>query len=328
MNKARILFSFLITFIIALFLLSGCGKIEKVQDVLIGITWCDDASSEVYTNVADTLDDMNIKYVMLEQVKSDAVPYDGAKVSSEATAKEGYLLQEYADEVKKNQFEKSNVASATEKVDGVIFIGGDDVSPTLYKNPEPWHGIEEEKGYNAARDVNDYILMSYCIEQDIPVFGICRGMQILAVCSGATVIQDIPAWFEEQGILYDNTHRNFKETPDAYCDYASHDVRVTDKDSALYDVVGDTMLYGVPSWHHQNIRSVDGTNLKVTGVTDTCGYEMIEAIQYVGKKYIVGFQFHPETAAAKHIKKVGNASDYMSKEQAEKFFDHFYQSIK
>ena len=93
-------------------------------------------------------------------------------------------------------------------------------------------------------------------------------------------------------------------------------------------VVAMFMLSGVPSWHHQNIRSVDGTNLKVTGVTDTCGYEMIEAVQYAGKKYIAGFQFHPESAAAKHIKKAENASDYMSKEQAEKFFDRFYRNIK
>ena len=93
-------------------------------------------------------------------------------------------------------------------------------------------------------------------------------------------------------------------------------------------VVAMFMLSGVPSWHHQNIKGVEGTNLKVTGVTDTCGYEMIEAIQYAGKKNIVGFQFHPETAVAKHIKKAGNASDYMSKEQAEKFFDQFYNNLK
>lgn len=308
-------------------MLPGYGMAENDPDILIGIAWRADLDSEFYTNVTTTLEYMNIDYVLLDQVTLDTIPYDGIKVSDECTAKEGYLLQEYADKVKTDSFDESNVASVVEKVDGIIITGGEDISPTLYQIPEEWHGIEEEIDYNAARDVNDYLLTSYCIDRDIPLLGICRGMQMIGVCSGATVIQDIPTWFDEQGVQYDNTHRNVKATPDSYRDYATHTVEITSKNSILYDIVGDIVCEGAPSWHHQNILSIDGTELEVIGVTKTCGQETIEAVQRADDSFILGIQFHPEAAIAKNIHGAENASEFMSLEQAEDFFTMFYAAM-
>ena len=150
---------------------------------------------------------------------------------------------------------------------------------------------------------------------------------MLGVVSGATVIQDIPVYFEDQGIEYDFTHRNNKETPDSYRDYAAHDVTVTDTDSILYQITGDTVLKNLPSWHHQALLSVDNCDLKVTGVTNTCGIDMMEAIERTDKTFIAGFQFHPEASVVKHLNDASNADDFISKEDAEKFFTVFVNAM-
>lgn len=324
--KKKIAVFFLVVLLIVIFLFCGCARTKENYDAFIGIAWS--ADSKYYEQIARTLDVMNIKYVVLDQVKTELVPYDGIQVSSAGINEQGYLLEKYADDVKKNIFEKSNVVSVIKNIDGVIFPGGFDISPSLYKKTKPWHGIDEEISYDAATDVSDYILMNYCIQNDIPVFGICRGMQVLGVCCGVTITQDIPTQLKNEGIQYDYTHREFSDRLDSNRDFASHDVLVIDKDSVLYDIAGDTILKNVPSWHHQSIANVDGTNLKVTGVTNTCGHDIIEAIQYIGKKYITGIQFHPEVAVVKNIDKEENASNYMPKEQAEKFFSYFYDEVK
>ena len=97
---------------------------------------------------------------------------------------------------------------------------------SLFYAPEKWHGIPAEIDYNAERDVSDYLTMSYCLDNDIPVMGLCRGMQMLPVISGAEMIQDLPAYFAESGIKYDYQHRNEKKSADSYRDYAHHDVTV------------------------------------------------------------------------------------------------------
>lgn len=293
----------------------------------IGISWRADTDSEFYTNITETLDEMGIDYVMLDEVTLNTVSYEDKDLSRQYIDENDYLNQETADLVKNVDYKDTNVEKVLDGIDGIIFTGGEDISPTLYKEPEDWHGIEEEKDYNATRDVNDYILMKYCIDNDIPVMGFCRGMQMLGVVSGATVIQDIPVYFEEQNIEYDFTHRNNKETPDSYRDYAPHDVTVTDKDSILYQIVGDTVVKSVPSWHHQALLSVDNCNLKVTGVTNTCGIDMMEAIERTDKTFIAGFQFHPEASVVKHLKNASNADDFISKEDAEKFFAVFADAI-
>lgn len=306
---------------------TSAAETTSSSDEKIGISWRADTDSEFYTNITETLENMGIDYVMLDQVFLETLSYENNEVSTQYINENSYLDQEAADIVKNADYNETNVEAVLEDIDGVIFTGGEDISPTLYKEPQDWHGIEEEKDYNATRDVNDYILMSYCIDNDIPTMGFCRGMQILGIVSGATVIQDIPVYFENQDIEYDYIHRNNKETPDSYRDYSAHDVTVTDTDSILYQIVGDTSLKSVPSWHHQALLSVDDCNLKITGVTNTCGIDMIEAIERTDKTFIAGFQFHPEASVVKHLHDSSNADDFISLETAEKFFTVFIDSV-
>jgi putative glutamine amidotransferase len=87
--------------------------------------------------------------------------------------------------------------------------------------------------------------MSYCVENDLKLMGFCRGMQMLGVYSGATVMQDIPTYFKEHNLDYHYEHRNEK-VGDAYRDYAPHDVSVTSVSSKLYAIAGSSPISNVP----------------------------------------------------------------------------------
>jgi putative glutamine amidotransferase len=241
------------------------------------------------------------------------------KISDSCVDENGILKQEYATKIRTNNFANSNVKNVIGSIDTVIFTGGEDISPTLFAVPEAWHGIETEKDYNATRDVSDYITMSYCIDQNIKLMGFCRGMQMLGVFSGATVMQDIPTYFAAQGLEYHYEHRNEK-VGDNYRDYAPHDVTVA-SDSKLYAISSESLIKNVPSWHHQALLSVANTKLKVTGTTKTSGIDMIECIERTDKTYEVGFQFHPEAAIVKNLENASNKDKFMSYDEAMKFIN-------
>ena len=173
--------------------------------------------------------------------------------------------------------------------------------------------------YNAERDVSDYLTMSYCLDNDIPVMGLCRGMQMLSVISGAEMIQDLPAYFAESGIKYDYQHRNEKKSADSYRDYAHHDVTV-EINSHLYWLTDSDVLHAVPSWHHQAVKNVDNTRLMVTGYTETNGLRIIEAVERTDKTFAVGLQFHPEAVVAKNLDHAENRNEYMDYGTALKVF--------
>ncbi len=249
--------------------------------------------------------------------------YDNGLIADEGVNENNYLEECYADLVKINTYQNSNVKEVLSEVDAVIFTGGEDISPTLLKEPEPWHGIMEELDYNATRDVSDYLLMAYCIDNNIPTMGFCRGMQMLAVVSGGSIIQDIPTFFSDNSLNYNYEHRNNKTAPEAYRDYAPHDITITEKDSIIESIFTSDVIKDVPSWHHQAVKSVDGTKLKVTAVTETDGYPIIECIERSDKTMIIGFQFHPEAAFVKYKNGVSNAENYMEKDLAIKPFVYF-----
>jgi putative glutamine amidotransferase len=124
-------------------------------------------------------------------------------------------------------------------------------------------------------------------------------MQLLAVVSGADMIQDITLYMSSLGKEYGYEHRYNPETPKAYRNFAAHDVKVTAEDSLLFRLIGTDTIKAVPSWHHQAVRSVDGTRLIITGETDTAGERIIEAIERPDKTFVLGLQYHPEIAVVR-----------------------------
>ena len=236
------------------------------------------------------------------------------------------LLQQYADMIKLGLL-ASNADDAVKDVKAVVFTGGEDIEPTLLSMPEPWHGIEAEKDYNATRDISDYLTMAYCLDRDIPMLGMCRGMQMLVVVSGGTIIQDIPTYFELLGKPYHNEHRNMVE-PGQYRDYAAHDVDVLDHSSWLYRITGSDVIHGVPSWHHQCVGSVEGTPLRVAGRTMTEGVSIIEAVERTDKTFAIGLQYHPEAAIVKRLDGAANASQFMSYNEALVYFKALVEQAK
>ena len=300
---------------LCLFIFAGCTVSPSNEEVVIGIAWRADTDSEFYTNIVAAVEEAGGKPVLLEQVKADYLTYDSNNILVDCTDEVGGLTLESANAIKENLWESTNIEEVMQGIDAVIFTGGEDISSSLYSDPEPWHGIEAEIDFNATRDASDYILMSYCIEKDIAAVGFCRGMQMLAVVSGAEMIQDIPTHFQNLNKEYLYQHRNEKATPESYRDYAPHDVSVAN-DSLAYEIYQQDLLTGCPSWHHQAVLNVDDTNLIVSGSVDTNSEKMIEIIEYTGKDFIIGFQFHPEAAVVKHLQGAENADEFMDRETA------------
>ena len=310
----------LVFLVFALFI--SCATNKSVERAgVIGIAWRSDADSEFYTNITKTLDDLNIPYVMVNQVVDYSLLYNDGNVSGQCVDENGILLPHYAELIKREVYSNSNIEEVinTNDFKAIIFTGGEDIAPTLLKSPEPWHGIEDEKDYNATRDVSDYLLMSYCLDNNIPVIGFCRGSQMLGIVSGAGIIQDLPAYFDEQNVDYNAEHRNEKAYLDSYRDYAPHDVVLCDN-TKVKEIFDRDTLNNVPSWHHQVLTSLDGTNMLLAGYTDVNGISTIEIIERSDKAFAFGFQFHPEASYVKHLEDYPNKDDFISQEDASIIF--------
>ena len=307
-------------------MLEGCTPPPQSETV-IGIAWRADTDSEFYENIVVAIKEAGGKPVLLEQVVANYLTYDEVGKLVGCTDEVGSMTVEAADQIKTNLWQNTNVEEVMNGIDAVIFTGGEDISSSLFRTPEPWHGIEAEIDYNATRDASDYILMSYCIEKDVATVGFCRGMQMLAVVSGATMIQDIPTHFETLGLDYRFEHRNEKATPESYRDYVPHEVNLA-SGSLASTIFNTDVLYGCPSWHHQAVLSVEGTELLVSGSTNTNSETMLEILEYKGKSFIIGLQFHPEAAAVKHMNNAENASDFMTLETSLLVFEALLEHVK
>ena len=270
---------------------------DKEKRHVVGVAW-HDAPGESFAAVCKAIEKAGGTPVRLGQIFSGNLDYDENGMLVGLTDRDGALSMEAADRVKRNTWHDSNTEAVMKGINAVVFPGGGDMSPALFRGPEP---VKTTEGFSAERDVSDYILMSYCLEKDIPVLAICRGMQVLAVVSGARMIQDIPDYLEGNGKKYDYMHRNEPAEPGGYRDFSFHDVSVTGEDSILYRLTGMKTIPEAPSWHHQAAASVENTLLAVTGVTETAGEELIEVIERRDKSFVLGLQYHPEIAVVREL---------------------------
>ena len=161
-----------------------------------------------------------------------------------------------------------------DRIDALVMTGGEDIAPSYYgETPSKKLGT-----VFAARDVNDVLLIRYALDRDLPLLGICRGMQIINVVCGGTLVQDIPTEIGKTVIHIDPALRVFQ----------MHKITASD-DSLIRELLGGTSAI-VNSWHHQAVEKL-GSGLKITAVAAD---GIPEAIEMEGKTFVLGVQFHPE----------------------------------
>ena len=292
------------------FLLLSCGK----KPVTIGIAWNGGISSEFFRAVTHAAEATGARVVALEPVRPN-LPVQ--------TDTNGILLPETAHALLAGDGIESDVAAVMEGIDAVVFPGGQDISPTLFARPEPWHGILAERDYAAERDVSDFLLMRWCLDHDIPLLAICRGFQVLSVLAGANLVQDIPGWLQDKGIDAPLAHKGHNGES---ADYAIHDIAVR-PGSLLHRVVGTDTLRGCASWHHQGVVTLEGTPLLTDATEDTGGASFVEAAEYPGKRFVLGVQFHPEIAFVENWDSALPRSAYMDSTVTLQFFRALYQAV-
>jgi putative glutamine amidotransferase len=171
-----------------------------------------------------------------------------------------------------------DVAAVLERLDGLILIGGADVDPATYgAEPAP-----ETVGSVPERDRAETDLVELAWDRDVPFLGICRGMQVLNVARGGTLIQDLP----------DGDHRKVVGSFDG----ADHDVTLADGSLAAR-AAGETR-HGTKSHHHQGVERI-GEGLEVTGWAE--GDALPEAVEAPDRTWVLGVQWHPEADETSRI---------------------------
>lgn len=139
--------------------------------------------------------------------------------------------------------------------------------------------------------------------------------------SVSSMVQDIPQWFAEAGGEYNDQHRDKEKK-----EFPPHEIDLSGRDSLLFDILGRDRIEGCPSWHHQAVRSVEGTRLVVTATTDTNGIQIIEAVERPDKTFVVGLQFHPEVAIRKVLDHDQDADQYMDYATAMSLFQALFDA--
>jgi putative glutamine amidotransferase len=154
-------------------------------------------------------------------------------------------------------------------VDGLILAGGSDIDPGSYgARPEP-----ETKGTRPERDRFEIALGTRALERDMPVLGICRGMEMLNVIQGGTLTQHLSSL---------ELHRH---TPGVFTDH-----RVALEPGSLAERVVGGPHTEVKSAHHQGIEEL-GEGVVASGLADD---GVVEAIELPDRRFAVGVLWHPE----------------------------------
>jgi putative glutamine amidotransferase len=171
-----------------------------------------------------------------------------------------------------------------DRLDGLLLAGGVDMEPATYgEEKTPLTGATDP-----ARDRVELQLARWALEEGKPLFGICRGLQVLNVALGGTLVQDIAA--EWPGAV----RHDYLPTQGFARDHLAHPVTVT-PGSRLHAVLGSESVE-VNSMHHQAVAQL-GAGLRVTAVAPD---GLIEAVETVGDGFVLAVQWHPESMSGAH----------------------------
>ena len=168
--------------------------------------------------------------------------------------------------------DKASILSTLDRIDALLLSGGADYNP-LYAGEEPCAKLG---GINAERDLPELLIAQLAYNRQMPILGICRGIQTLAMALGGHVKQDI------------SDIQTIKHSQDADRSQATHSVSIA-IDSTLYNIYKEETLF-VNSFHHQAVDDAGAHFRTVAKSADG----MIEAIESTEFKSVIGVQWHPE----------------------------------
>lgn len=168
-----------------------------------------------------------------------------------------------------------NLGELLDRVDGLLLSGGADINPLLL-GEEP---VKELHGINPKRDLQELLLVRLAADRQIPILGICRGIQTLTAALGGELYQDIHSQMEGDRIKHDQQLDRA---------YPSHTVEIVE-DSMLYEIFKADRI-AVNSFHHQAVKA-PAPGFRVVAVSPD---GVIEAVESTEHKSIIGVQWHPE----------------------------------
>ncbi len=166
-------------------------------------------------------------------------------------------------------------------VDGVLFTGGGDVCSLAYgKEPHPSLTLQDP-----ARDVAEIAAATAALERGVPILGICRGIQLLNVALGGTLVQDVPS--QVDGALQHYTH--------SLAPIAVHTIDI-EAGTLLERLLGASTA-PVNSYHHQAVDDL-GDGLRVNARARD---GVIEGVEAADGRPLLALQYHPEELAATDV---------------------------
>ena len=169
---------------------------------------------------------------------------------------------------------EAQVDRILDSIDGLIFAGGGDINPSMYggENHQTLYLMDQE------RDEFELALARAVLKRNLPALGICRGMQILSVASGAALIPHVPDVYGESiAHRLDHPRRPIH-----------HPVMLV-PDSQIAQMMANSEVT-VMSWHHQAVRQVPPGWRSAASAADG----LVEAIERIDRPWQIGVQWHPE----------------------------------
>jgi putative glutamine amidotransferase len=164
------------------------------------------------------------------------------------------------------------------RCDGLLLTGGQDVHPKFYKKPE-YLQYSNVNDIDEKRDEFELQMLDKAMENQLPVLGICRGLQVCNVYLGGTLVPDLPSSGKQE-------HSAFRQGEDRYHPITVHD------ETALKNIIG-ARAGEINSAHHQSAATI-APELMANAISPDGVVEGLERKNPEGKPYLLLVQWHPE----------------------------------
>ncbi|MFI3263241.1 MAG: gamma-glutamyl-gamma-aminobutyrate hydrolase family protein [Rikenellaceae bacterium] len=172
--------------------------------------------------------------------------------------------------------DKEDIIKLCDLCDGILLTGGHDVNPLIYSQEKSNRcGIS-----NTERDLLEREVFDYVLEKNLPILGICRGIQLINAFLGGTLYQDLPTEY----IVDNGVNHQMKPPYDKPC----HKVFVIEH-SPLHKITGLTEI-SVNSYHHQAIKIL-APSLEAMAFSED---GLVEAVYMPSENFVLAVQWHPE----------------------------------